>query len=292
MLPKRLPGVGAVPIAPTLMTLVVLVTLGVPLFSVRLPAPVIAPVVRFPTADRTGVPAVTVIQDPEAEEALKRIADKVGAPLDITGKTIEFSYRFEATRMLGPHNRVCLTTPNSRFEHLAVPLVGEHQAINCGLALSIIDKLKERAAKLWEKRPEEVEFNNGRLSAIGNGVKPMTIKEITPRLARTGGPGRKGVTAFIMETGTPGFTMQPIPVIRPLYPQELFFEDVKVPVENRIGDEGQGFAVVEFCSIEDGGITVVAIFPPRAAANLVWISCAPYGSQYLTADFRARTQPA
>jgi acyl-CoA dehydrogenase len=63
--------------------------------------------------------------------------------------------------------------------------------------------------------------------------------------ARTGGPGRKGVSAFIMETEMPGFTMQPIPVIRPLYPQELFFEDVKVPVENRIGDEGQGFAVVE-----------------------------------------------
>jgi acyl-CoA dehydrogenase len=63
--------------------------------------------------------------------------------------------------------------------------------------------------------------------------------------ARTGGPGRKGVSAFIMETETPGFTMQPIPVIRPLYPQELFFEDVKVPVENRIGEEGQGFAVVE-----------------------------------------------
>ena len=63
--------------------------------------------------------------------------------------------------------------------------------------------------------------------------------------ARTGGAGRKGVTAFIMETDTPGFTMQPIPVIRPLYPQELFFEDVRVPVENRIGAEGQGFAVVE-----------------------------------------------
>jgi acyl-CoA dehydrogenase len=63
--------------------------------------------------------------------------------------------------------------------------------------------------------------------------------------ARTGGPGRKGVSAFIMETEMPGFTMQPIPVIRPLYPQELFFQDVKVPVENRIGEEGQGFAVVE-----------------------------------------------
>jgi dihydrofolate synthase/folylpolyglutamate synthase len=102
-----------------------------------------------------GVPAVTVIQDPEAEEALKRIADKVGAPLDITGKTIEFSYRFEATRMLGPHNRVCLTTPNSRFEHLAVPLVGEHQAINCGLALSIIDKLKSRGIAINDSRAME-----------------------------------------------------------------------------------------------------------------------------------------
>ena len=39
-----------------------------------------------------------------------------------TGKTIEFSYRFESSRMLGPHNRICLTTPNSKFEHLAVPL--------------------------------------------------------------------------------------------------------------------------------------------------------------------------
>jgi acyl-CoA dehydrogenase len=64
-------------------------------------------------------------------------------------------------------------------------------------------------------------------------------------LARTGGPGRKGVSAFIMETEMPRFTMQPIPVIRPLYPQELFFADVRVPVENRIGEEGQGFAVVE-----------------------------------------------
>ena len=64
------------------------------------------------------------------------MAEKVGAPLDITGKAIEFSYRFESSRMLGPHNRVCLTTPNSKFEHLAVPLLGEHQAINCGLALA------------------------------------------------------------------------------------------------------------------------------------------------------------
>ena len=104
---------------------------------------------------KAGVPALTVLQPPEVEEALRKAAEKVGAPFDITGKTIEFSYRFEATRMLGPHNRVCLTTATTKFEHLAVPLVGEHQAVNCGLALSIIDKLKGRGIAISDARAME-----------------------------------------------------------------------------------------------------------------------------------------
>lgn len=104
---------------------------------------------------KTGIPALTVEQPPEVEAVLKKTAEQVGAPFDVTGKTIEFSYRFESSRMLGPHNRVCLTTPNSRFEHLAVPLLGEHQAINCGLALSIIDRLKTRGIALNDARSME-----------------------------------------------------------------------------------------------------------------------------------------
>jgi dihydrofolate synthase/folylpolyglutamate synthase len=104
---------------------------------------------------KAGIPAVTVMQPPEVEMVLKRVADKVAAPLDITGKTIEFSYRFESSRMLGPHNRVCLTTQNSKFEHLAVPLLGEHQALNCGLALAVIDRLKLRGLALNDARSME-----------------------------------------------------------------------------------------------------------------------------------------
>ena len=104
---------------------------------------------------KAGVPAVTVMQPPAVEAVLKQVAEKVGTTLDITGKTIEFSCRFESSRMLGPHNRVCLTTPNSRFEHLAVPLIGEHQAINCGLALSIIDRLKTRGIAINDSRAME-----------------------------------------------------------------------------------------------------------------------------------------
>ena len=141
-----------------------------------------------------GVPAVTVIQDPDAEAALKRVADKVGAPLDITGKTIEFSYRFEATRMLGPHNRVCLTTPNTRFEHLAVPLVGEHQAINCGLALSIIDKLKTRGIAINDSRAME---GLAKVAIPGR----MEMVNATPRVLVDGAHNGASVDALMKAIG-------------------------------------------------------------------------------------------
>ncbi len=91
---------------------------------------------------KKGIPAVTVQQDPAAMSVLKEQALAVNAPLSVTGSDIDFSYRFETSREHGPHTRICLTTPTSKFEHLRVPLHGRHQAINCGLALAMLDKLK------------------------------------------------------------------------------------------------------------------------------------------------------
>jgi dihydrofolate synthase/folylpolyglutamate synthase len=91
---------------------------------------------------KPGVPIITVQQDPNALRVLKARAAAVKAPLSVTGVDIDFSHRFETSPEHGPHNRVCLTTPTSKFEHLRVPLHGIHQAINCGLALAMLDKLK------------------------------------------------------------------------------------------------------------------------------------------------------
>ncbi len=91
---------------------------------------------------KRGIPIISVQQEPEAMRVLKSHAATVKAPLSITGKDIDFSYRFETSREHGPHMRICLTTPMSKFEHLRVPLHGKHQAINCGLALAMLDKLK------------------------------------------------------------------------------------------------------------------------------------------------------
>ncbi len=100
---------------------------------------------------KKGVPVVSVMQDPEAMSVIRKQAQALKAPLSVTGKEIDFSCRFESSRELGPHNRICLSTPNSQYEHLPVPLYGEHQAENCGLALSMLDVLKGKGYKFEQE---------------------------------------------------------------------------------------------------------------------------------------------
>lgn len=101
---------------------------------------------------KKDVPAISVQQDPQVAAVLREVAEQVGAPLQFTQEDIDFSYRFEANKELGPHTRVCLSTPTSKFEHLAVPLRGEHQAHNCGMALALLDKLRNAGFALAEEQ--------------------------------------------------------------------------------------------------------------------------------------------
>ena len=58
--------------------------------------------------------------------------------------------------------------------------------------------------------------------------------------------GRKGMSAFIVETETPGFAVARVEHkmgIRGSPTAELTFDDVRVPVENRLGAEGDGFRI-------------------------------------------------
>jgi dihydrofolate synthase/folylpolyglutamate synthase len=104
---------------------------------------------------KRGVPAITVEQEPAAMRVLKAEATTVKAPLSVTGDDIDFSYRFETSREDGPHTRVCVTTPTSKFEHLRVPVHGKHQAINCGLALAMLDKLKSSGYEIDNEKATE-----------------------------------------------------------------------------------------------------------------------------------------
>ncbi len=101
---------------------------------------------------KKGVPALTFQQESKVLEAMRTVATEVGAPLQVVGQDIEFSYRFEVSQQLGPHTRVGLSTERCSFEHVPVPLPGEHQALNCGLVLAIIDSLVERGFELPESK--------------------------------------------------------------------------------------------------------------------------------------------
>ncbi|MCP4836186.1 MAG: bifunctional folylpolyglutamate synthase/dihydrofolate synthase [Phycisphaera sp.] len=91
---------------------------------------------------KPGVPVITREQEESVEGVLTTKAEEVGTTIRFVNREIEFSNRFCSTAELGPHNRVCLYTETSRLEHLPVPLPGEHQAFNCGLALAAVDHLK------------------------------------------------------------------------------------------------------------------------------------------------------
>jgi alkylation response protein AidB-like acyl-CoA dehydrogenase len=58
--------------------------------------------------------------------------------------------------------------------------------------------------------------------------------------------GRKGMSAFIVETATPGFNAPRVEHkmgIRGSPTAELTFDGVQVPLDNRLGDEGDGFRI-------------------------------------------------
>jgi dihydrofolate synthase/folylpolyglutamate synthase len=93
---------------------------------------------------KPGIPVISAPQRPGVKRVLREQAKKTGCDLRFVGDDLEFSYRFESSRMTGPHTRVCMATPTARFDHVRVPLLGEHQAHNCGVALGVIDALRQR----------------------------------------------------------------------------------------------------------------------------------------------------
>ena len=84
---------------------------------------------------------------------------------------------------------------------------------------------------------------NGAKTFITSGVRA----DYVTTAVRTGGPGHKGISLVVVERGTPGFE-----VTRKLDKMgwhcsdtaELSYTDVRVPVENLVGDEGAGFGQI------------------------------------------------
>lgn len=143
---------------------------------------------------KKGVPVLTVEQEPSAMQVLRSEALAVESPLSVTGDDIDFSFRFETSREDGPHTRICLTTETSKFEHLRVPLYGRHQAVNCGLALAMLDKLK---ASGFEIDTEKATRGLNEVTLMGR----MEMVYDDPRIMIDGAHNAASVRALIHAIG-------------------------------------------------------------------------------------------
>ncbi|HEY0935959.1 MAG TPA: acyl-CoA dehydrogenase family protein [Trebonia sp.] len=137
-----------------------------------------------------------------------------------------------------------------------LPALAQGTALGCfGLTEpdtgSDAGQLRTRA----ERQGDEYVINGSKMF-ITNG----TWADVCLLFARTGGAGPRGISAFLVPTGTPGFERREIRGklgLRGQATAELSLTDVRVPASARLGDEGQGFTIA-MKALDKGRVSVAA----------------------------------
>jgi hypothetical protein len=98
-------------------------------------------------------------------------------------------------------------------------------------------------------------------------------------------PRHKGITFLLLDTKTPGVTIRPITDIRGAAPfAEIFLDEVRVPVANRVGEENKGWYVaMDALSFERAGIGA-CVKMEQALADLVTYLRSEEGKRFVRAD--------
>lgn len=143
---------------------------------------------------KKNTPVICSPQPQVVRDRLLEAAKEADAPLRFSNEGVDFSYRFEFSRDVGRHARICLTTGSSRFEHLLVPLLGEHQAINCSLALGMLDTLKSQGFPIDDQRA---------MSGLANVRLPGRMQMIreNPRILVDAAHNAASIDALIRAVG-------------------------------------------------------------------------------------------
>lgn len=97
-----------------------------------------------------------------------------------------------------------------------------------------------------------------------NGAKAWVTNggtaDVVVAMARTGGPGAGGVSAFVVEPGWEGYAVgkeEKKMGLKASNTAEIVFTDLRVPAGNRLGEEGRGLANA-LASLEHGRLGIAA----------------------------------
>ena len=116
------------------------------------------------------------------------------------------------------------------------------------------------------KRDGDEYVIDGRKMFITNGG----IASVALVMARTGGPGAKGVSAFLVDTSLPGWSARPVHGklgIRSCDTAEVTLDSVHVPASAMLGPEGSGIRVA-LSALDDGRFSLAASCTGLAQACL------------------------
>jgi len=98
-------------------------------------------------------------------------------------------------------------------------------------------------------------LNGSKMFISGGGESDVYVV-----MARTGGKGAKGISCFLVEKDAPGldFGKKERKVGWNCQPtRALLFDNCKIPVENQIGEEGQGFTIA-MAGLDGGRISIAS----------------------------------
>ena len=101
---------------------------------------------------KQGIPAISVPQTEEVLGVFRACSQEVGAKLSVLGDEVLYTERFQSGVRRGPHGLVCVGDEPHGFEHISVPLMGMHQAGNCGLTMAILMELRRAGFELPERK--------------------------------------------------------------------------------------------------------------------------------------------
>lgn len=187
----------------------------------------------------------------------------VGADYISYAITIEELSRVDASLgvTISAHSSLCANpisifgTPAQKEKYLTPLATGEKMGA-FGLTESMAGSDASGTKTTAVKEGDEYVINGSKIF-ITNGYYADTYI-VTAQMDKS--KGNKGIAAFIVEKGMPGFTFgkkEKKMGIRSSATYELVLENVRVPAENLLGEEGQGFKIA-MTTLDYGRIGIAA----------------------------------
>jgi alkylation response protein AidB-like acyl-CoA dehydrogenase len=173
--------------------------------------------------------------------------------------------------LLGP-TLLAHGTDEQKAEHLPAIARGERtwaQGFSEPGAGSDLAGLRTRAVLSTDSQGDHYVVNGQKVwTSLGHYADWLFV------LVRTGtdphAPRHRGITFLLVDVNTPGVTVRPITDLRGADPfSEIFFDDARIPVANRVGEQDRGWYVaMDALSFERAGIGATIKFE-QALAQLV-----------------------